>query len=89
MDLGRVLAGREGDRMRKPQWQVVLRELRFAGPKGVHTFELRRMFIGNPSQRIAELEALGYEVSRTREKLHGDAFGSRYVLVSEPGEMAA
>ena len=75
--------------MKLAQWQVVLRELRSAGARGVHTFELRRMFIGNPSQRIAELEARGYVVSRARERLNGDAIGCRYTLVSEPGAQPA
>ena len=66
------------------QWEIVLRELRNAGPRGVHTFELRRMFIGNPSQRIAELEQKGYRITSTREKLHGRAVGSRYVLQDAP-----
>lgn len=66
------------------QAEIVLRELRAAGPRGVHTFELRRMFIGNPSQRIAELEVRGYRFTRTREKLNGKATGTRYVLVGEP-----
>lgn len=67
-----------------PQWQTVLLELRNAGTRGVHTFEFRRMFIGNPSQRVAELEARGYVVTHTREKLDGKAIGCRYVLVSSP-----
>jgi hypothetical protein len=87
------VAGRpaaEGCRMKNPaQWEIVLRELRASGSRGVHTFELRRMFIGNPSQRIAELEGKGYVVTATRERLHGDAVGSRYVLVSEPGQQPA
>lgn len=66
------------------QAEIVLRELRAAGSRGVHTFELRRMYIGNPSQRIAELEKRGYRFTRTREKLNGKATGSRYVLVEEP-----
>jgi hypothetical protein len=43
---------------------------------------LRGQFIGNPSQRIAELEALGHPISHTRERLHGQATGTRYRLVS-------
>lgn len=60
----------------------VLAMLQAAGGRGVHTFELRREFIGNPSQRIAELEARGHRIDHTRERLNGDAVGTRYRLVS-------
>lgn len=59
----------------------VLQMLQAAGSRGVHTFEMRREFIGNPSQRIAELEAAGHTISHTRERLHGDATGTRYRLI--------
>ncbi|PTL55778.1 helix-turn-helix domain-containing protein [Paraconexibacter algicola] len=64
----------------------VLRALRDAGPRGVHTFELRAAYIGNPSQRIAELEEIGHTISRTPEALNGKARGTRYRLVSLAGE---
>ena len=72
------------------QRDVVLKALRDAGTRGVHTFELRAAYIGNPSQRIAELEAAGYVISHTRERLHGRAMGTRYRLVeSVSGETPA
>lgn len=64
------------------QRDKVLALLRDAGGRGIHTFELRQAFIGNPSQRIAELEAAGFEIEHTREKLHGQAQGTRYTLKS-------
>ena len=64
------------------QRDTVLRMLRDAGSRGVHTFELRGAFIGNPSQRIAELEDAGYAISHTRERLHGKAIGTRYRLAT-------
>lgn len=70
------------------QWQEVLALLRERGSRGVHTFELRARYIGNPSQRIAELEAQGHVISSAREKLNGDAVGARYVLVRDAAETA-
>jgi hypothetical protein len=64
------------------QRDTVLGILQAAGSRGVHTFELRGQYIGNPSQRIAELEALGHRITHTRERLHGQATGTRYRLVS-------
>lgn len=64
------------------QRQRVLEALIAAGSRGVHTFELRQAFIGNPSQRIADLEAEGYVITHTRERLHGTAIGTRYRLVA-------
>lgn len=58
--------------------------LRAAGEKGVHTFTLRQAYIGNPSERIRELEDQGWVIRHTRERLHGTAHGTRYVKVSEP-----
>lgn len=63
------------------QRDEVLAMLKAAGPAGVHTFEMRSRYIGNPSQRIADLEALGHRFTRVREKLHGRAVGTRYRLV--------
>lgn len=70
--------------MTQTQKEIVLRALRNAGSRGVHTFEMRQMFIANPSQRILELEAEGYVVSHARERLHGKALGARYTLIREP-----
>jgi hypothetical protein len=62
------------------QAECVLRELR-ARRHGVHTFELRNMYVANPSQRIAELEQRGHVIRHERERLHGQAFGTRYTLL--------
>jgi hypothetical protein len=49
--------------------------------EGVHTFELRRLFIGNPSQRRIELEDRGVQlIVGPRERLNGDALGVRIWL---------
>lgn len=63
------------------QTDNVLALLRDRGTIGAHTFELRARYVGNPSQRIADLEARGHRFTRSREKLHGNATGTRYVLV--------
>lgn len=68
----------------REQAPFVLHLLEHAGPRGVHTFELRSRFIGNPSQRVAELEAAGHTIAHRRERLRGDAVGSRYTLVAGP-----
>lgn len=62
----------------------VLLALRAMGPKGIHSRELRtRHITGNPSQRIADLEAKGYVINHEREHI-GKRPGTRYRLVSEP-----
>lgn len=65
----------------RTQAEQVLAMLRKAGAHGVHTFELRREFIGNPSQRIAELRDRGHGIRVSeRERLHGRSLGVRYFL---------
>lgn len=82
-----VLPHREAD---EPQADYVYRCLKLRGPAGVHTFELRRRFIGNPSQRIADLENQGYRIKHgEREQLNGQAYGTRYWLAEYVEEMAA
>lgn len=66
------------------QREKVAHILRARGAGGVHTFELRQAYIGNPSERIADLEREGWVISHAREKLNGTATGTRYVKVSEP-----
>lgn len=73
----------EGGRAPVTQADQVLDAARQRGAQGVHTFELRRAYIGNPSQRIAELEQRGHRFTKTREKLNGEAVGTRYVLVHD------
>lgn len=78
-------AGSPGQSPDAPQWLQFLRMLRAAGDKGVHTFEMRRAFIGNPSQRRQELLDRGCRLRvGEREKLHGRAQGVRYFLEYEP-----
>jgi hypothetical protein len=62
----------------------VLAFLRDAGGRGIHTHELRQAMIGNPSQRIAELEGLGHEIEHKRER-RNDSPGTRYFLKSAGG----
>jgi hypothetical protein len=63
------------------QADAMLAMLEAAGTDGVHTFTLRRAFIGNPSQRRDDLERRGVSiVTGPRERLHGRAFGVRYWL---------
>lgn len=69
------------------QRMIVLNMLRAAGQRGVHSFEMREQYIANPSQRILELEQLGFEIKHgRRERLNGTAYGRRYYLISEPGQ---
>lgn len=70
------------------QREQVLQLLREVGPRGIHTFELRARYIGNPSQRIAELEAEGHRITHTRERLNGHAIGTRYRLQSSTGPVS-
>lgn len=62
----------------------VLNALRAAGPRGIHSNEIRDglggSFIANPSQRIQDLEARGHHISATDEKPPGHARRARYVL---------
>lgn len=55
--------------------------LKERGPRGAHTHELRSMgYSGNPSQRVADIEAkYGVTVQRERESRNGRQ-GSRYRL---------
>lgn len=66
----------------KPSQAIeVLAMLTAAKERGVHTFELRRAFIGNPSQRRQELEDRGRAiVVGPKERLNGQALGVRYWL---------
>jgi hypothetical protein len=67
-----------------PQREIVAQLLRSNGSRGVHTFELRRAFIANPSERVADLEREGWLIDHKREPLNGNARGCRYTLVSSP-----
>lgn len=81
-------ASPHGGRTGATQRTRILSMLDAAGSRGIHTFEMRRAFIGNPSQRIAELEAAGYVFTRARERLNGQAFGVRYRLIGVEREAA-
>jgi hypothetical protein len=70
------------------QARTVLGLLQNVGTRGIHSHELRiEHHIGNPSQRIAELEAAGYQLRHERQPspYGSDAIGTRYFLESEPG----
>lgn len=64
-------------------------KLKTLGSRGLHSHEIRKLgFSGNPSQRITELEDQGYEIRHVREHV-GRRPGTRYFLISEPGQKAA
>lgn len=67
-----------------PQYELVLAVLRQRGDRGLHSHEIRGLYIANPSERIRELEALGHVISKgKRERLNGKAYGKRYRLVMD------
>ena len=68
--------------MKPTQADHVLAVLRRRGSRGVHTHELRGLYIANPSQRIRELKARGHVIATSgRQALHGRALGVRYTLL--------
>lgn len=68
--------------------QRLLIALQARGPKGIYSHEIRKLGIsGNPSQRVADLEALGYEIDHRREH-KGRRPGVRYTLTAEPQSLA-
>lgn len=64
----------------RQQKAYLLRRLQEAGSHGLHSWELRYEGIGNPSQRVTELEAEGHVVEHRSEPRDGCP-GQRYVLV--------
>lgn len=67
----------------------VLKMLRTAGARGVHTVDLRKAYVANPSQRIAELEAEGHTITHARERSpYGDSNGCRYTLSEAAGSFS-
>lgn len=66
------------------QKEIVEHLLRARGDQGIHTFELRQMYIGNPSERVRQLRELGWLIDSIDERFHGEAFGTRYRLIAEP-----
>lgn len=69
----------------EPGWEYLLRCLRHRGPVGVHTFELRGAYIGNPSERRTEVINEGHRVHvGPKEKLNGESWGVRYFLDDPP-----
>jgi hypothetical protein len=68
------------------QWQIVLGMLQTAGENGVHSVDIRREYIANPSQRIIELENRGHAIRAVPEKSpYGPSFGKRYFLAGVSG----
>lgn len=67
-----------------PQHETVLRMLREAGSRGVHSSDIYRVFITNPSERIRKLESLGALIDHSDERPAPDrAMGTRYVLTRD------
>lgn len=71
---------------RSSDWARILKALQEAGPRGLHTHDIRQiLFSGNPSQRIKELESQhGCTILHKREPRNGRP-GCRYILVGPPG----
>lgn len=62
------------------QWQQVHAWLKAAGPEGVHTFQMRAALVGNPSERMRQLDEHGIAWRGRDEKYQGDAKGTRFWL---------
>ena len=61
-----------------PQWARLLKALKELD--SLHTFDIREeLRIGNPSERITDLENRGWAITHAREK-RGDSWGTRYTL---------
>jgi hypothetical protein len=73
-------------RAREEKLVIVRRALRTAGRYGIHSCTLRRLGVGNPSQRMNDLRGReGWVIDSHREMLLPDGVpGVRYVMVSEP-----
>jgi hypothetical protein len=68
------------------QRDIVLQMLEQAGERGVHSVDIRRAYIANPSQRIIELEERGHSIRAVRERSpYGTSMGVRYFLVGVSG----
>lgn len=62
----------------------VLEFLRVRGARGVHTHEIRGLFVANPSERVRELRQRGHVIDTSaKEPLHGKALGVRYTLARD------
>lgn len=69
------------------QTRTLYRLLKAAGPRGVHSLDLRREHqMGDPSRRIADLEEKGYRIRHIPQK-RGKTNGTRYILLG-PAEVA-
>lgn len=75
----------EPNMRRKSQKERTLRMLQDAGNLGIHSFHFysEEVRIFRVSQRIRELQAEGYTITHTPERM-GSAIGTRYTLVSGP-----
>lgn len=63
----------------------VLEALRAAGGRGLHSHDIRRRGLsGNPSQRMSDLQDLGYVIEAQRENV-GRRPGTRYFLKRDVG----
>ncbi len=71
---------------RKPQCATVLDQARANRSTGIFSLNLRREHnIGNPSQRIADLEALGHKFRKERERAASGTWGTRWWLLTDAG----
>lgn len=62
----------------------VLSALQAAASHGLHSHDIRRRGLtGHPSERVAELERMGYSIRRVREYRRGRN-GTRFYLLGEP-----
>lgn len=66
------------------QRDIVLKALRDAGDRGVHSFEFLELQIPRAAARVLELRENGHTITSTRERLNGDAEGVRYRLIEQP-----
>jgi len=65
------------------QRDIVLKALRDAGDRGVHSFEFLELQIPRAAARVLELRENGHTITSTRERLNGDAEGVRYRLIEQ------
>jgi hypothetical protein len=88
-EIAELSEARERPRLKEPtDAERLLLALRARGEVGIHSHEIRKLSIsGNPSQRVADLEALGHRIEHTRE-FQGRRPGVRYTLVAEAEQLS-
>lgn len=74
---------------RAPGRVRLARALRSAAAGGIHTLTIRKeLRIGNPSERVHDLERRGFLITSTVEPRHG-CHGARYVMARDAGDSMA